>query len=291
MNMSNLKLVIKRLISANCQEVFAAWSEPELMQQWLFPMRPGWKAKTSNNFKVGGSYEQIMITEDGIIYTHTGIYKEIKLNEKIVFTWNSDSVTNTLVTIELCAVGNKTEITLIHELLPNEEQRQSHLGGWQECFDHLSVFLAEGNYQCDIIIQAPIEKVYQAITKVEELRKWWTYDCSFDSAKLSDKYTFRFGAIYKTMQVKELVLNEKVIWKCVEHFYPDESLIKNNEWEGTEIIFYLTNNLDNGTLLDFTHVGLTPELECFDICQKGWNYFLNESLKAYLEAGSGKPYC
>ena len=291
MNMSNSKLVIKRLISATCQEVFEAWTKPELMQQWLFPLRRGWKAKTSNNFKVGGSYEQIMIAEDGTIYAHTGIYKEIIPNKKIVFTWNSDSVKSTLVTVELCAVDNKTDITLIHELLPNEEQRQSHLGGWQECLGHLSVFLADESYHYVLVIHASINKVYQAITKIEELKKWWTHDCAFDSAKSSDKYTFRFGATYKIMQVKDLVPNERVIWKCINHFCPDQNLKKTNEWEDTEIIFNLAENLDNGTLLNFTHVGLTSALECFNICQKGWNYFLNESLKVYLETGINRPYC
>ncbi|MBN9287978.1 MAG: hypothetical protein BGO43_00530 [Gammaproteobacteria bacterium 39-13] len=143
--MQSTTLVIKRTISASCEEVFAAWSQPELMKKWLFPLRPGWHALASNDFKVGGHYKQEMIAADGKVYAHTGIYQEIIPNQKIVFTWNSDSVQNTLVTIELRPEGNKTELTLIHELLPNEEQKKNHNEGWEGCLDNLSQFASE-NY-------------------------------------------------------------------------------------------------------------------------------------------------
>lgn len=284
-------LMIKRIIGATCQEVFAAWSKPELMKQWLFPLQPGWKAIASNDFKVGGHYKQIMIAEDGVAHTHTGIYKEIVTNQKIVFTWNSDSVKDTLVTIELRAVNGKTELTLTHELLPTEEQRERHHGGWEGCLNNLEKFLINENYHCVINYQAPIEEVYQAIIKAEGLKHWWTQDCTVDFPEIGAKSTFHFGASYKVMKIKALVPNKKVIWECIEQHYADQNFTKINEWVGTEIIFDLTKNPNGNTELNFIHKGLTQELECFNLCQKGWDYFLKESLKAYLETGVGKPYC
>src|SRR5262245_16776211 len=113
--MKQNSLVIKRVINATCGEVFAAWSKPEIMQQWLFPLREGWQAKASNKFEVGGHYQQDMIEGNGTVYSHTGIYKEIIPNKKIVFTWNSHASKDTLVTVELSDKNGKTEITLTHE--------------------------------------------------------------------------------------------------------------------------------------------------------------------------------
>ena len=290
--MTQQPLVLKRLISATCQEVFVAWSKPEIMKQWLFPLRSGWKATAVNDFRVGGYYQQDMIAEDGTLYSHTGIYKEIIPNQKIVFTWNSDSVKDTLVTIQLRAINNQTEITLTHDLLPNEEQYENHQGGWKECINHLEQFLLRESYHCTVTYQVSPEKVYQSLTKAEGLKNWWTQDCKISLAEIGSKSTFRFGSTYKAMEIKELIPNEKIDWKCVEHSYSDQNFTKSDEWVDTEIVFYLTKGLNgNTTELNFIHKGLTKELECFDLCQKGWNYFLKESLKAYLETGKGKPYC
>jgi hypothetical protein len=42
-----------------------------------------------------------------------------------------------------------------------------------------------------------------------------------------------------------------------------------SEWKGTKIVFEISQK-DNKTQLHFTHVGLVPEYECYDICRQGW---------------------
>src|SRR5262249_54802136 len=161
--------------------------------------------------KVGGHYKLDMFNEDGTGHAHTGIYQEIIPNKKIVFTWNSHRVQNTLVTVEFSAINDKTEITLTHELIPTEELREMHQNGWQGCMDNLEQFLMKKNFHCEVSYQAPIEKVYLAITHVQGLKNWWTRDCSV-SSELNKKSTFRFGATYNIMKIKELIPDEKVRW-------------------------------------------------------------------------------
>jgi hypothetical protein len=43
------------------------------------------------------------------------------------------------------------------------------------------------------------------------------------------------------------------------------------------------------TELTFTHIGLTPQVECFDQCEKGWDYFIGESLYKLITEGAGLP--
>jgi len=42
-----------------------------------------------------------------------------------------------------------------------------------------------------------------------------------------------------------------------------------NEWVGTKIIFDISEQ-DNKTQLRFTHQGLTPAYECYEICRGAW---------------------
>ncbi len=45
----------------------------------------------------------------------------------------------------------------------------------------------------------------------------------------------------------------------------------------------------NGTQLSFTHIGLTPGVECYAQCEKGWNYFIGISLFKLITEGAGVP--
>ena len=43
-----------------------------------------------------------------------------------------------------------------------------------------------------------------------------------------------------------------------------------------------------GTELRFRHHGLTPQLECFEMCLAGWTHYL-ASLVDYVDRGTGTP--
>lgn len=100
------------------------------MQKWFFAGPDGWSASVKSKAKVGEEY-QIDMHGENDTYSHTGIYKEIIPNEKIVFTWNSQSVQDTVVTITLTEKGNATEIKLVHEFMPSEEMIENHTKGWK----------------------------------------------------------------------------------------------------------------------------------------------------------------
>ncbi len=134
------KLVIRKVIRAKRERVFEAWTKPELIQQWLVPPED-WTARARADARIGGKYEVEMLVgnstdacaqgfKPGERLMHEGEYLEVKPPEKLVFTWNSPSVQNTRVTVELKDLGDSTEIWLTHELLPTEADRQSHSEGW-----------------------------------------------------------------------------------------------------------------------------------------------------------------
>jgi hypothetical protein len=58
--------------------------------------------------------------------------------------------------------------------------------------------------------------------------------------------------------------------------------------EGTRIHFEITAR-GGETEIRFTHAGLVPEYECFDICSNSWGFYLHTSLRALIRTGQGLP--
>lgn len=138
--MSENTVVVKKFISAGRDEVFEAFTNADIMSKWFFPGED-MSAEVTNNLELGGSYTLRMLAKNGDVYTHVGEYKEITPPEKLVFTWNSDFVQNTVVTVTFAESDSGTEVTVSHDLLPNDEMRQDHRKGWMGCLSRLeSIF-------------------------------------------------------------------------------------------------------------------------------------------------------
>lgn len=143
------------------------------------------------------------------------------------------------------------------------------------------------NYSNEIDVNASPESVYQALTKF--IPQWWSAHFEGVSDKEGRIYTVRFGdSIYKTFEVTQLQPDEKVVWVVKDSVIDIPELKNKTEWIGTTINWEIEDRNDS-TLLRLTHIGLTPRIECYDICQAGWAQFLS-SLKAFTETGEGTPF-
>ena len=59
-----------------------------------------------------------------------------------------------------------------------------------------------------------------------------------------------------------------MVWRVTDSYI---SWLKDKqEWSGTEVGFEIWEN-GNATQIDFTHIGLVPEIECYIVCEEGWN--------------------
>lgn len=138
--MSESKVVVKRVIKASPEDVFEAFTNPDIMTKWFYGMEDG-TAEVSNKLEVGGTFTLNMISADGKEYMHTGEYKAIVPSEKLVFTWNSDHAQDTVVTVHFRPAGEHTEVTIEHEFLTDEE-REGHRRGWTICLVNLESLYA-----------------------------------------------------------------------------------------------------------------------------------------------------
>ena len=129
-------LMVKRVIEADRERLWKALTDPEIMQKWFFAAGDGWSATVENTFKVGGAYK-IEMHSPKDTYSHHGVYKEIVPLQKMVFTWNSQAVTDTKVTVTLKKLNEGTEVVLMHEFMPNEEMKKNHTEGWTQILENL----------------------------------------------------------------------------------------------------------------------------------------------------------
>jgi len=139
--MNSVRLELTRVLPADPDTIFKAWTDPTLMSKWFFAV-PGWSVDVESDSRVGGNYSLKMRAPDGAAFATTGTYREIDPPRRLVFTWNSHIVENTIVTIELEVVQGGTKLTLTHDFLSTKDAADIHRDGWTGCLDSLGRLLA-----------------------------------------------------------------------------------------------------------------------------------------------------
>jgi hypothetical protein len=134
-----------------------------------------------------------------------------------------------------------------------------------------------------LVNQTPNE-VFNAVNNV---RGWWSERIDGDTSQLNDEFTYQRWELHKcTMKLIEVVAYKKVVWLCLDNYF---SFTKDQtEWVGTKIEFDISEK-DGKTQLVFTHHGLTPAYECYDICFDAWTSYIQGSLKDLITTGKGQP--
>ncbi len=135
-------LILKRVIAARRERVFDAWTQPDLMREWLCPDDSFTVAIAEVDLKVGGKFRIGMKPPDAGVHVAKGVYREIRRPERLVFTWSWEhDPIDTLVSLTFTDLGDATEVALKHERFPTTEHRDDHAKGWNGCLGHLEKFL------------------------------------------------------------------------------------------------------------------------------------------------------
>lgn len=134
-----------------------------------------------------------------------------------------------------------------------------------------------------LVDQTPKE-VFDAVNNV---RGWWSGDIEGSTDKLGAEWTYRYKDLHRSKQkIIELVPGKRVVWHVLDAYL---SFVEDKtEWNGTDIVFDISKK--NGkTQLQFTHVGLVPDFECYDDCSNAWGGYINNSLRKLITKGKGQP--
>jgi uncharacterized protein YndB with AHSA1/START domain len=136
------------------------------------------------------------------------------------------------------------------------------------------------DYAKTIRVQASPDALYDAITTADGLSAWWTR--AEGSGDAGGELRFSMSAPRPLLVHVDVATRPTSLrWTVTEcTFEPD--------WVGTHPTFGITPVGDGACDLEFRHVGLTDDLECIDMCTRGWDHYI-DSLRAYVETGRGNP--
>jgi len=134
------------------------------------------------------------------------------------------------------------------------------------------------NYGQTINVKATTTKAFKALT--EHIDLWWG-KTNQSITKIGDEFTIYFGDANWSFRVIEYVPNTKLAWECIGG-NPDF----NAEWIG-DILYWNIEKKDDKVKISLLQNGLTPDMNCFEICNRGWNHYITQSLQTYLETGTG----
>ena len=128
---------------------------------------------------------------------------------------------------------------------------------------------------------APISKVWKAITDRDEMAKWY-FDITDFKAETGFKFHFSGGPSPDRQYLHLCEITEVIKERKLSHSWRFDG------YPGSSLLTFELSGQDNKTLLKLTHSGLEtfPE-ENPDFAKanfvEGWNEIINVSLKKYLE--------
>ncbi|HWZ88513.1 MAG TPA: SRPBCC domain-containing protein [Polyangiaceae bacterium] len=125
----------------------------------------------------------------------------------------------------------------------------------------------------------------EAFAAINDPRRWWKGAFEGSTDALGGEFTYRYKDMHFSKQeVTELVPGRKVGWTVTDSAL--QFVEHQDEWTGTKLVFDIARKGDK-TEIRFTHVGLTPDSDCYGACSKGWTQLLNDL--GALIASKGQP--
>ncbi|MGA8576689.1 MAG: SRPBCC domain-containing protein [Candidatus Cybelea sp.] len=135
-------LVIRRVLKAPRERVFAAWAEPEMLRRWLAPgeMRV---SRLDFDPRAGGAYRITMLSPEGEPFVVHGTIRDLRAPERLSMTWQweddngAPEGNETILTLDFYDRDGDTELVLTHENLTDAQSRDRHEHGWNDILDKM----------------------------------------------------------------------------------------------------------------------------------------------------------
>jgi hypothetical protein len=144
--------------------------------------------------------------------------------------------------------------------------------------------MTTSDFTTTLLVDQTPEAAFNAINNV---RGWWSEEIEGETAKLNDEFTYHYEDVhYCQIKLIEVIPNQKVVWFVKYNYFKFTK--DKSEWTGTKMSFEITEK-GNKTEIHFTHHGLVPEFECYDICNNAWTQYIQQSLKSLITTGKGQP--
>jgi uncharacterized protein YndB with AHSA1/START domain len=140
------------------------------------------------------------------------------------------------------------------------------------------------NYTATFAVDQTPAQVFAAVTNP---RAWWSEQIDGPTDQLGAEFRYHYRDVHRAkFKITEFVPGKKVVWHVVENYF--DFVEDKTEWTGTDVVFEIGNQGDK-TELRFTHVGLIPAYECYNVCTDAWGSYVKGSLRNLIATGTGQP--
>ncbi len=127
----------------------------------------------------------------------------------------------------------------------------------------------------------------QVFNTVNNPRAWWNENIGGATDRRGSRFHYAYRTVHTSdMIVEEFVPYSRVVWLVEDNHF--DHIKDDSEWKGTRVVFEIARHGDK-TVLTFTHVGLVPDYECYELCEKAWTFFTGDSLYKLITTGVGDP--
>lgn len=139
------------------------------------------------------------------------------------------------------------------------------------------------DFTTNITVEATPQQVFEAINNV---RGWWSENIEGTTDTLNAEFSYHYQDVHRCkIRIVEMEPGKRVVWHVLDNYFKftdDET-----EWKDTSILFEITEK-EGKTKLKFTHEGLVPAYECYQVCHDAWTHYIQDSLQSLITTGKGK---
>ena len=135
---------IERTFAAAAEDVFDAWTSPEVMRRWFHP-GPDWDTPEAEvELRVGGKVRVVMRKPDGTQVEAQGEYTLIDRPRRLAMTWtfDDDPSNEQLIELSFSESEGSTTVLMINSGISTDERRHAQDWGWHGCLDQLERVVA-----------------------------------------------------------------------------------------------------------------------------------------------------
>jgi uncharacterized protein YndB with AHSA1/START domain len=136
-------LRIERTFPAPAEDVFDAWTDPEVMRRWFHPF-PGWDTpEAESELQVGGQVRVVMRRPDGTEAGARGEYRLIDRPHRLVMSWafDDDPSNEQLIELSFSESEGSTTVLMVNSGISTDRRRDAQDEGWRGCLDQLESVL------------------------------------------------------------------------------------------------------------------------------------------------------
>lgn len=130
---------IERAYAASAEDVFDAWTSPEVMRRWFHPAHDWGTPEAEVDLRVGGRVRVVMERPDGTRAEAEGEYTTIDRPRRLTMKWrfDDDRSNEQLIELTFSESAGATTVRMVNSGISTDERRDRQDAGWRGCLTEL----------------------------------------------------------------------------------------------------------------------------------------------------------